>query len=225
FGVDPETVFTIMDELKIPPDQLKKFQQTRDGCVVGRKLAADKGFKVGDSLPLKGDAYPVSLDLKICGIYDGPGDRDLRMCLFNWEYLDEAMKRTVFSTSSALTPASARQSGNAAMIFAKCKSGDVMPAVCKKIDEMYRNSDFPTRTQTEEAFGKMFEEMMGDLRGMIQAIGLAVVFSLLCVAGNAMAMSMRERTSEVAVLNAIDFTKGRVLLLVLTASVLVAVIR
>jgi putative ABC transport system permease protein len=224
FGVDPETVFTIMDELRIPPDQLKIFQQTKDGCVVGRKLAADKGLKVGDSLPLKGDAYPVSLDLKICGIYDGPGDRDLRMCLFNWEYLDEALKRTVFSTSSALTPASARVSGNAAMIFAKCKSGDVMPAVCKKIDEMYRNSDFPTRTQTEEAFGKMFEEMMGDLKLMIRAIGLAVVISLLCVAGNAMAMSMRERTSEVAVLKAIGFTRGRVLFLVLTESVLVAAV-
>src|SRR5262249_21158773 len=84
FGVDPDTVFTIMDELTVPPDQLAQFQQTKNGCVIGRKLAEDKKFKVGDSLPLKGDAYPVSLDLKICGIYDGPSDRDLRMCLFNW---------------------------------------------------------------------------------------------------------------------------------------------
>ena len=74
-----------------------------------------------------------------------------------------------------------------------------MAPLCKAIDELYRNSDYPTRTQTEEAFGKMFEEMMGDLKGMIRVIGLAVVFSLFCVAGNAMAMSMRERTSEVAV--------------------------
>ena len=87
---------------------------------------------------------------------------------------------------------------------------------------MYRNSDYPTRTQTEEAFGKMFEEMMGDMRGMIRMIGLAVVFSLLCVAGNSMAMSMRERTTEVAVLKAIGFEKGLILFLVLTESVLVA---
>ena len=108
------------------------------------------------------------------------------------------------------------------MIFAKCKNADAMAAVCKAIDDLYRNSDFPTRTQTEEAFGKMFEEMLGDLRGMIRAIGLAVVFSLLCVAGNAMAMSMRERTTEVAVLKAIGFDKGLILFLVLTESVLVA---
>jgi putative ABC transport system permease protein len=222
FGVDPDTVFTILDEFTIPPDQLKEFQQTKDACVIGRKLAEDKKLKVGDTLPLKGDAYPVSLNLKICGIYDGPFDRDRRMCLFNWEYLDEGLKRTAFSTSSAMTPANARRSGNAGMIFIKCKSGDAMPAVSKKIDDLYRNSDFPTRTQTEEAFGKMFEEMMGDLRGMIRAIGMAVVFSLLCVAGNAMAMSMRERTSEVAVLKAIGFDKSRVLFLVLTESVLVA---
>ena len=222
FAVDPDTVFTIMDELTIPQDQLKAFQQTKDGCVIGRKLAGDKKLKVGDSLPLKGDAYPVNLDLKICGIYDGPGDRDLRMCLFNWEYLDEGMKKTVFSTRSTLTPASARASGNAGMIFIKCQNADAMAGLCKKIDDLYRNSDFPTRTQTEEAFGKMFEEMMGDLKGMIRAIGLAVVFSLLCVAGNAMAMSMRERTSEVAVLKAIGFGKGLVLFMVMTESVLVA---
>ncbi len=78
------------------------------------------------------------------------------------------------------------------------------------------------RTQTEEAFGKMFEEMLGDLKGMIRIIGLAVVFSLLCVAGNSMAMSMRERTSEVAVLKAIGFNRRLVLFMVLTEAVLVA---
>ena len=87
---------------------------------------------------------------------------------------------------------------------------------------MYRNSDYPTRTQTEEAFGKMFEEMLGDLKGMICVIGMAVVFSLLCVAGNSMAMSMRERTSEVAVLKAIGFSRPLILFMVLTEAMLVA---
>jgi putative ABC transport system permease protein len=144
------------------------------------------------------------------------------MCFLRFDYLDEALKRVVFRSNSALTPASARISGNAGMIFAKCESADIMAAVCKKIDDLYRNSDFPTRTQTEEAFGKMFEEMLGDLKGMIRAIGLAVVFSLLCVAGNSMTMSMRERTSEVAVLKAIGFSRSLIVFLVMTESVLVA---
>ena len=213
FAVEPDTVFTIMPELTIPPDQLRAFREYKDGCVIGRKLAEEKRLHVGDSLPLKGDVYPVDLNLVIRGIYDGPADRDLRMCFLRWDYLDETLKQS---------SARARLTGRAGMIFIRCKRGDLMPVLCKKIDDLYRNSDYPTRTQTEEAFGKMFEEMMGDLRGMIRAIGLAVVFSLLCVAGNAMAMSMRERTSEVAVLKAIGFNKGRVLVLVLTESVLVA---
>jgi putative ABC transport system permease protein len=222
FAVDPNQVFTVMSELTIPEDQLKAFQENKDGCVIGRKLANDKKLKVGDPLPLKGDAYPVDLDLKICGIYDGPGDRDLRMCFVNFEYFDELLKKVVVRSNSASTSATSRTSGNAGMIFTRCKSPDQMAVICKKIDDLYRNSDFPTRTQTEEAFGKMFEEMLGDLKGMIFWIGFAVVFSLLFVAGNSMAMSMRERTTEVAVLKAIGFGKGLLLFLVMTESILVA---
>ncbi len=70
FGVDPATVFDILDEFTIPADELKAFKETKDSCVIGRKLAADKKLKVGDYLPLKGDAYPIDLNLKITGIYE-----------------------------------------------------------------------------------------------------------------------------------------------------------
>jgi putative ABC transport system permease protein len=97
-----------------------------------------------------------------------------------------------------------------------------MTRLTRQIDNMYVNSDRPARTQTEEAFGKMFSEMMGDLNAMIRNIGLAVVFSLLCVAGNSMAMALRERTTEVAVLKAIGFGKPLVVSLVLAEATLVA---
>jgi putative ABC transport system permease protein len=221
FAVDADTIFTILDEFTVPPDQLAAFRENKDGCVIGRKLADEKNLKLNDVLALKGDAYPVDLNLTIRGIYDGPGNRDLRMCLVRWDYFDEALKRVVIRGSS-LTPASARISGNAGMIFIKCKNGDVMAPLCKQIDTSYRNSDFPIRTQTEEAFGKMFEEMLGDMKSMIRIIGLAVVVSLLCVAGNSMAMAMRERTSEVALLKAIGFNRRLILFMVLTEAVLVA---
>jgi putative ABC transport system permease protein len=219
FGVDPATIFRIMDEFRVPREQLVDFQRQKFGCVIGRKLAEDKNLKVGDSLPLKGDLYPVDLDLKVCGIYDGPTDRDLRMCLFNWEYLDEGLRRIEARTISSER---ARDSGNAGMIFIKCRTPRHMPVLCKQLDDRFRNSEFPTRTQTEEAFGRMFDEMLGDLSTAIRAIGLAVVFSLLCVAGNAMAMSMRERTREVAVLKAIGFDRRLILFVVLTEGMLVA---
>ncbi len=224
FAVDAETIFTVMDELTVAPDQLEAFQENKDGCVIGSKLARDRQLKLGDPLPLKGDLYPVDMNLTVRGIYSGPARADQRMCLFRFDYFDEALKRVTMSSASggSLAPASAKRSGNAGTIFIKCKTADIMPSLGKKIDDLYRNSDFPTRTQTEEAFSKMFADMLGDLKSAIYGIGLAVVVALLFVAGNAMAMAMRERTTEVAVLKAIGFSKGLVLFLVLTEAVLVA---
>lgn len=214
FGIDGDTIFKIYDEYSIPPDQLKSFQQDRSGCVIGRKLSAERNLKIGDRIPLKGDIYPFDMNLTVRAIYDGPENRDLRACWFHWEYLEEGLKRD-FKGKGA---------GNAGAVVAKCKDGDSIPTLCKKIDTLSLNSDTPTRTQSEEAFLKMFSEFAGDLRVLIRNVGLAVVFSLLCVSGNAMAMALRERTREVAVLRAIGFGKLLILFLVLAESVFVAVL-
>jgi putative ABC transport system permease protein len=213
FGVDPQTFFTVYDEFTMPADQIKAWQEDRAGCIIGRKLAADRGLKVGDPLPLKGDAYAgIDLNLTIRGVYDGPPIRDLRMCLFQWDYFDELRK---LSSAKAA-------SGNAGCIVVKCKSGDSMASTCRKIDTAYLNTDNPTRTQTEEAFSKLFVEMLGDLRGVVRWIGMAVVASLILVSGNALAMALRERTTEVAVLKAIGFGGQLVLFLVLAEAMIVS---
>ena len=224
FSVDAAPVFKVLDEFTVPEKQLEDFKANKDGAAIGRRLASDWDLKIGDSLPLKGDIYPVDMDLTVRAIYDGPTNRNLRMCLFHYEYLDEALKKVTMSSAhgGSLATDSSRASGNAGMIFIKCKNSDIMPSLSKKIDDLYHNSEFPTRTQTEEAFVKMFSDMLGDLQNAIYGIGVAVVVSLLFVAGNAMAIAMRERTSEVAILKAIGFSKGKVLFLVLTEAILVA---
>jgi putative ABC transport system permease protein len=212
FGVDPECIFQIYDEFTIPPDQLKAFQEDPTGCCIGRKLAEERNLKLGDRLPLTGTFYPFSLNLTIRAIYDGPPDSDRKTCWFHWAYLDEGMKRDY----------PGRPNGNVGAITIKCKDAASMLSVAQQLDEMTRNSDTPTRTQTEEAFIKMFLEMNGDLRWLIARIGMAVVLSLVLVAGNALAMSLRERTTEVAVLKAIGFSRPIVVSLVLLEAVLVA---
>ncbi len=211
FAVDADTIIDIYPELKVPADQLKAFKQDRTGCLIGRKLAKDRHFKVGDKLPIKADLYPFDLDLTIRGVYDGPEKSDNRMCMLHWDYLDELVKKSERKIDA----------GNAGIVVAKCASADMMPGLCKRIDASYANSDAPTRSLTEEAFGKLFADMVGDLAGMIRSIGFAVVFSLLCVAGNALAMALRERTTEIAVLKAIGFQNGLVLMLVLAEAMVV----
>jgi putative ABC transport system permease protein len=224
FGVDQDVILDIIDEFSMPAEQLKAFKEDRKACIIGRKLATERKLNVGDSLQLQGDAFPINLDLTIAGIYDGPSNRDLRMCFFRFDYFDEALKRVASGRSrrSSLTTVDTGLSGNAAAIYIKCKDATSMAGVCKRIDEMYKNTEYPTRTQTEEAFGKMFGEMLGDLKNAIYWIGAAVVTALIFVAGNSMAMAMRERTTEVALLKAIGFNRGLVLFLVMAEAVLVA---
>jgi putative ABC transport system permease protein len=211
FATDPQFVMQVWDEYTIDADQLRRWQSDRRGCVVDRRLAARKGWKIGDRIPLRGTVYPYDLDLVLCGTFDSPTNTD--SLWFHWEYLEEGLKQMAFA-----------ETGNAGTIFAKVESSQAVASVCQAIDDRFRSSNNPTRTQTEAAFAQMFADMMGNVQAYIRNIGLAVVFSLSLVAANAMAMSMRERTTEIAVLKAIGFTRRRVMGMVLGESCCIAVL-
>lgn len=212
FAIDPEIFFSIYHEIEVPPEQLQAFRDRKDGAIIGYKLAEDKGLKVGDPFPLRGTFYEQNLDLTIVGIYEGPPKRDMRMCFFDWDYLNEGLKRNHEGRGA--------DSAGTAVIL--CKDEASMPALAQMIDETTRNSETPTKTQTEEAFVAMFAEMVGDLQTYINWLGLAVAMCLVMICGVSMAMTMRERTTEIAVLKAIGFRKGLVLFLVLAEAVLIA---
>lgn len=214
FGVDPDTILDIYVELTCPPDQLKLFKEKRDGVLIGRKLAEDKNLKIGDPFPLKGTYYEYDMNLTVAAIYDGPEKSDLRTCFFNWDFLNEGLKRE----------AQGRGADNAGTLFMKCENAQVVPRLCEAVDSSTKNSDKSTKTQTEEAFAAMFTEMIKDLQTYINMVGLAVAFALIIICGVSMAMSLRERTSEVAVLRAIGFRKPQILFMVLAESVLIAAI-
>ncbi len=211
FATDASQAFQVWDEYKLPPEQLKAWQENRQGCVVDRRLAERWGWKIGDRIPLKGTSYQFDLDLQLSGIFDSPKNTD--SLWFHWIYLDEGLQQM-----------NAPVTGNAGTVFAKIESSDAIPGVIKVVDERFASSDNPTRSQTEAAFAQMFTDMLGNIQAYIRNIGLAVVFSLSLVAANAMAMSMRERVTEIAVLKAIGFSKGRVLGLILGESCLIAML-
>ena len=210
FATDPQHAFNVWDELTIDPEQLKAWQEDRRGCVVDRRLAERYGWQIGEQIPLQGTFFPFALDLTLRGTFQGPQNTD--MLWFDWNYLDEMVRAKA-----------TRATGNSGTIWAKTTNSD-MAVVSKAIDDKFASSENPTRTQTEAAFAQMFTDMLGDIQTVIQWIGMAVVFSLSLVTGNAMAMAMRERTTEIAVLKAIGFSKLRVLAMIVGEAVTIALI-
>lgn len=209
FATDAAQAFDVFDEYSIDPAQLQAWRDNRQGCVVDRRIAEKRGWTIGERIPLKGTYYPFDLDLELVGTFDSPKNTD--SLWFHWDYLDEGLQQ-----------GNAQGTGNSGTIFAKCESSDAIPAIIESIDDRFASSQNPTRTQTEAAFAQMFTDMLGNVQAYIRNIGLAVVFSLSLVAANAMAMSMRERVTEIAVLKAIGFPRSRVLSMILGESFLIA---
>lgn len=209
FATDAEQVFEVWPEMTIPKDQLEAFKSNRQGCVVDSRIAEKRGWKIGQRIPLKGTFYPVDLDLELVGIFDAPKNTD--SLWFQWKYLDESLR--------ALKSDAA---GNSGTIFARVLNSPDIPGVIAAVDDRFASSETPTRSQTEAAFAQMFVDMLGNVQVMIRWIGLLVVLCLSLVAANSMAMAMRERVTEIAVLKAIGFSRRRVLVMVLGEAFLVS---
>ncbi len=205
FGTDPDEIMKIFTDYKIPADQLLAWQHDRAGVIVDDQLARKFGWKRGDRMVLKGTIYPVDLELTIRGIYTAP--QPTSSVYFDQKYVEEAVS-------------AAR--GHAGSFDILADSPDSVSSVASAVDAMFRNSPEPTKTEGEKAFQLSFVNRIGNVKAFILSICLAVVFATLLVSATTMAMSMRERTREVAVLKTLGFTRQSILQLYVGEGVLVA---
>jgi putative ABC transport system permease protein len=205
FGVDHDRIFDIRPELKLPPDQRTAFARERTAAAVGRTLADTLGFQLGQKITLQGDIYPGSLELTIRAIFAGENDAVL---YFHRDYLEEGLPE--------------RRRGWTGIVWSMADSPDAVPRVAAAIDEMFRNSTQQTKTESERAFQLSFVSFLGNVKLILLSICAAVAFAILLVAANTMAMSIRERIREVGVLKTLGFTTGKVLAIILTESLLIA---
>jgi len=203
FGCDPETLFPMFNENRLPPEQLSAFKKERTAAVAGRKLAERFKWRLGDKITLLGTIYPVDLEFTLRGIYTG---LDETAFFFHHAYLDEALGRT----------------GKVGTFWLKAASAAEVPVIAERVDAMFKNSDAETKTETERAFQLGFVAMLGNIKTLISSISSVVVFTILLVTANTMAMSIRERAREIAILKTLGFTRRRLLGLLVAESAAIA---
>src|SRR2546423_1745329 len=207
FGTDPDEFFEVYPELEIPKDQLDAWKKDRAGAVADAELAKKYGWKVGDRIMLQGDIYPIQLELTLRGIFNAKLPNN--SLYFNEKYVEEGVPFA---------------KGVAGFYGILVDSPQHVDQVSHDVDAMFANATEPTRTETEKAFGLSFLAMLGNVKAFILVISLAAVFTILLVSGNTMAMSIRERTREVAVLKTMGFTRKMILGLFVGESVAIAAI-
>ena len=212
-AVDPETYFDMYPEFQVPPDQLAAFKRERNACVIGRKLAAQHGFKLGDVITMEGDIFPGRWEWVVRGIYTGRDQTvDETQMFFQWNYLYEQVQ--------------AREPGrtvDAGWYILRVQPADAMPQVATAIDDQFHNSRAPTKTESEKAFQQSFVAMSSAIITSLQVISVVIVGIILLVLANTILMAVRERTREYAVLKTLGFSARHLIALIFGESLVIAV--
>jgi len=214
FAVDPENFFDLYPEFLVKPEELVAFKKDRRGALVGRLLADQHGFKVGDVIPVKGTIYPGNWEFVVRGIYE-PADEGVitRQLYFHWDYLNEQTKK--------LYPRRADQVG---VFVVQIADGSRAAEVSQAIDKEFRNSVGETLTETEKAFQLGFVAQTETIVMAVRIVSFVVIVIIFAVLANTMAMTARERLAEYATLKALGFGPGFVASLIVGESVMITVL-
>ena len=213
FAVEPESFLRMYPEYLLPAEQKEAWFRTRTGVIVGRATARRFGWRVGDRLPIQATIWTKkdggrTWEFELVGIFDGAQKgTDTTPMFLRYDYLDETR---LFGT------------GNVGWYIVRVKNPEDSTRVAAAIDVEFTNSPAETKAETEKAFVGGWARQIADIGTIIKAILSAVFFTILLVAGNTVAQSVRERTQELGVLKALGFTNAQVLGLVLAESCLLA---
>jgi len=210
FVIDPRSQREVYPELIVPDDKWANFLKDRQGAIAGAKTAERFGWKIGDRIPIKTTLYGGgSWEFNLAGIYHGkrPQDDETQFW-FQWDYFEEKVPERV--------------KGQIGWYILRVDNPDDSPRIAKAIDAEFANSPNETKTETDSAFAANWVKQFGNIQFLIGSIGTVVFFTLLLVTGNTMAISVRERTSELAVFKAIGFSDRAVLFFVLAEALAIA---
>ena len=212
FAIDAATYLDMYPEFVLKPEEKKAFLTDRRGAVVGRKLADQYGWKVGDQIPLRGTIFPGTWTFTLRAIYDGiDAKTDETQFFFHWQFLNETVK--------ARFPRRGDQIG---VYVVEIRDPTQAAAISQDIDATFKNSLAETLTETEKAFQLGFVAMTEAILVAVQAVSFVVIIIIMAVMANTMAMTARERYSEYATMKALGFRQGFVAVLVFAESIGIA---
>jgi len=195
FAIEPATYLGMYPEFTLSDSQKNNFIRDRKGCVAGRKLAERHGWKIGDSITLKGTIFPGAWEFNLRGIYQGKEPTtDEGQFFFHWNYLNETMRK--------YTPRRADQTG---IFLIEVQHATLSNQVAQAIDGLFKNSLAETLTETEKAFQLTFIAMTEAIVVAIRIVSYVVIVIIMAVAANTMAMTARERIGEYAILKSMGF--------------------
>jgi putative ABC transport system permease protein len=206
FTVDQENVFEIFPEFSMPADQKESFRKIRNGAIAGYRLYERFGWQVGQRITLMGTNYPVDLELVLVGKFSSVNPADEASLMFRYDYLDELLGRT----------------GQAGWYTLVAQRPEDMPGIIRTVDEMFRSSGAPTKTETEKEFQLSFSGMLGNVKFLVASISAVVVFTILLVTAATMGMSIRERTNEFGIMKALGFSRELITALMAGESLVIA---
>ena len=214
FAVDPQTYLALYPEFILSEQEKTEFFRDRKGCVVGRKLARKFGWKVGDTIALRGTIYPGTWSFTIRGIYQGKDAKtDEQQMFIHWKLLAETIRARMGA-----------QADHVGVYVVGIHNPDDAPAVSQRIDALFKNSLAETMTETEKAFQLGFVSMSEAILMAVQAVSFIIILIIMAVMANTMTMTARERLAEYATLKALGFSPGFVVKLLFGESLLIAAI-
>lgn len=215
-AVDSESWWRMYPEFEVPEDQIRNWVKNRTGAIVGVDTMKRFGWKVGDRVPLMSPIYRkpdgTGWEFTIEGQYDSQKKgTDKTQFFFHYGYLQEVLRDTPFE-------------GIVGWYVVRVVNPDQSAELAKRLDVMFENSPAETKTATEKAFVSDFAKQVGDIGLICVSIVSVAIFVALIMAANTMAHSIRQRTSELAVLKTLGFNDGLILAMVLLESSVIAIV-
>jgi putative ABC transport system permease protein len=208
FGVEPEMFYVVHPDYHLTGAEKYAFAHERNSCILGKRLADRLGLKIGDHVILVGDIFNVTMNFIVRGIYTS--ERNNETMFFQWEYLNQA----AFHGNESF----------ALMYQLLADSPASVTPIARAVDDMFRNSDTQTKTESETSFALSIISFLGNVKLFLLAVCGALTLTVLLVSANTMAMSVRERVAEIGILKTLGFTRDNILFLILGESIVIAVI-